>query len=293
MTSFAVVGPGAIGTTVAAALHGVGRTPVVAGRSARRELRLRTGSDLVVVPGPVLTDPALVGGPVDLVFLAVKTTQVADATPWLTALCGPDTVVCVLQNGIEQVATVAPLAPGSAVVPVVVWFPAVRQADDAVLLRGPARLTVPATPAGDRVVAALAGSWCTVESAEDFHSVAWRKLVQNAVAGLMVLTGRTAGMFARPDVVGLVRAYGAECLAVARADGAELDDEVVDTVLAWFRGAPADQGTSILSDRLAGLPLEWDVRNGVVQRLGRRYGVPTPVSDVVVPLLAAASDRPG
>ncbi|MDN4646792.1 ketopantoate reductase C-terminal domain-containing protein [Curtobacterium sp. PsM8] len=52
-------------------------------------------------------------------------------------------------------------------------------------------------------------------------------------------------------------------------------------------------GTPILADRTAGLPLEWDARNGVVQRLGRRHGVPTPLSDVVVPLLAAASDGPG
>lgn len=293
MTSVAVVGPGAIGTTVAAALHRAGRTPVVAGRSAREDLRLRTGSDLVVVPGPVLTDTARVEGPADVVFLAVKATQVAEAAPWLTALGGPDTVVCVLQNGIEQVSTVAPLAPSATVVPAVVWFPAVRQADGDVLLRGPARLTVPASPAGDRVVAALTGSWCAVESAADFHSVAWRKLVQNAVAGLMALTGRTAGMFTRSDVVGVARSYAAECLAVARADGAVLDDDVVDAVLDGFRGAPADQGTSILTDRRAGLPLEWDVRNGVVHRLGRRYGVPTPVSDVVVPLLAAASDGPG
>lgn len=31
----------------------------------------------------------------------------------------------------------------------------------------------------------------------------------------------------------------------------------------------------------------------VVQRLGRAYGIPTPVSDLVVPLLAASSSGPG
>jgi 2-dehydropantoate 2-reductase len=50
-----------------------------------------------------------------------------------------------------------------------------------------------------------------------------------------------------------------------------------------------DLGTSILFDREAGRELEWDARNGVVARLGARHGVPTPVSDVIVPLLAAAS----
>jgi 2-dehydropantoate 2-reductase len=43
----------------------------------------------------------------------------------------------------------------------------------------------------------------------------------------------------------------------------------------------------------SGRPLEWAIRNGVVQRRGRRHGIPTPLSDLIVPLLAAASDGPG
>ena len=44
----AVVGPGAIGTTVAAALHEVGRTPTLCGRTAREQLELRDDEGLVV-----------------------------------------------------------------------------------------------------------------------------------------------------------------------------------------------------------------------------------------------------
>ncbi|HYB81464.1 MAG TPA: ketopantoate reductase C-terminal domain-containing protein, partial [Mycobacterium sp.] len=39
--------------------------------------------------------------------------------------------------------------------------------------------------------------------------------------------------------------------------------------------------------------LEWDLRNGVIIRKARAHGLPTPISDVLVPLLAAASDGPG
>ena len=48
-----------------------------------------------------------------------------------------------------------------------------------------------------------------------------------------------------------------------------------------------------LFDAESGRELEWDARNGVVRRLAVRHGIPTPVSDVVVPLLAAASERMG
>ncbi|WP_417506225.1 oxidoreductase [Microbacterium sp.] len=288
----AVVGPGAIGTTVAAALHQAGRTPLLCGRSARDQLELRHGDDIVTVPGPVQTDPAQVGT-VDLVFLAVKATQTDAAAPWLAALCRPDTVVCVLQNGVEQAAAVAPHVPDSPIVPAVVWFPAQPQTDGSVWLRGDARLTLPDVDPARVVQEALRGSSCAVELTADFTTVAWRKLLQNAVAGLMVLTGRRAGMFARDDIAELALAYARECLAVARAEGAALSDEVPREIVSAFQSFPADMGTSILTDREARRPLEWDIRNGVIARLGRKHGIPTPLSDVVVPLLAAASDGPG
>ena len=76
--TIALIGPGAIGTTIAAVLHDVGRTPLLCGRTAHPELRLRHDEGETVVPGPVLTDPAVIRQPVDLVFIAVKTTQNAD-----------------------------------------------------------------------------------------------------------------------------------------------------------------------------------------------------------------------
>ena len=117
--------------------------------------------------------------------------------------------------------------------------------------------------------------------------------MQNAVAGLMVLANRRAGMFSRADVTTLAEAYLHECLTVARAQGANLDDGVVQEIIAGFQRAPADLSTSILADRQANRPLEWDIRNGVIQRYGRAKGIPTPVSDVLVPLLAAGSEGPG
>jgi len=77
--------------------------------------------------------------------------------------------------------------------------------------------------------------------------------------------------------------------AVARAEGARTGPEAVEELLAYYRALPPDLGTSILFDAEAGRELEWEARNGVVRRLAARHGIATPVSDVVVPLLAAAS----
>ncbi|WP_442801133.1 oxidoreductase [Serratia rubidaea] len=291
--TLALLGPGAIGTTIAAVLHDAGRTPVLCGRTAHPQLILRHDDGETVVPGPVLNNPAAIQRPFDLVFVAVKTTQIADSARWLAALCDENSVVCALQNGVEQEALLAPYVNGARVLPSVVWFPAQREPDASVWLRDTPRLTLPDVPQAKRVADALSGTRCAVELSADFASVAWRKLLQNAVAGLMVLVNRRAGMFTREDITELALAYLHECLSVARANGAQLSDNVPQEIVERFHRAPADLGTSILADRQANRPLEWDIRNGVIQRYGRLQGIATPISDVLVPLLAAGSEGPG
>ncbi|CAI0731381.1 oxidoreductase [Serratia entomophila] len=291
--TLALIGPGAIGTTIAAVLHEVDRTPVLCGRTAHPQLILRHDEGQVVVPGPVLSNPAAISRPFDLVFVAVKTTQVADSANWLAALCDENTLVCALQNGVEQESLLEPYVKGAKILPSVVWFPAQREPDASVWLRAKPRLTLPDVPEAKRIADVLKDTGCAVELSTDFISIAWRKLLQNAVAGLMVLANRRAGMFARGDITELALAYLRECLAVARAKGALLSDNVPQEILDGFHRAPADLGTSILADRQANRPLEWDIRNGVIQRYGHSLGIPTPISDVLVPLLAAGSEGPG
>lgn len=247
----------------------------------------------MMLSDPVRTDPATVENPVDVVLLAVKDTQNASAAAWLDRLCDENTLVCVMQNGVEQVERVGSHCPSSTVVPCAVWFSAQTQPEGWVRLRTPVRLTLPDDAAARRLAEVLGGPSLAVECSPDFVDDAWRKLMTNAVAGLMVLTCRRSGMFRRDDVARLGRAYLAECLAVARAEGAHLDDEVIDEIVGMFTGVPEDLTTSILTDREQGRPLEWDVRNGVVARKGAEHGLATPISDLVVPLLAAASDGPG
>jgi 2-dehydropantoate 2-reductase len=290
----AVVGPGAVGTTVAAYLYAAGHQVLVCGRTPRPQIELRPdGADPIVVPGPVCTDPGEVTGPVDVVLLAVKATQNDDAGRWLARLCDEDTIVVVLQNGVEQVEQVQPHCPSSTVLPGIVWYSAETAPQGWVRLRTEARLVLPDGPAAGKIADLLNAAGCIVECDPDFTTAAWRKLLVNALAGLMVLTGRRSGMFHRDDVAAMSRRYVAECAAVARAEGANLGDDVVDELVDMFRKTPTDMGTSMLADREAGRPQEWDIRNGVIIRKARAHGIATPISDVLVPLLAASSDGPG
>jgi 2-dehydropantoate 2-reductase len=293
-SSIALVGPGAIGSTMAALLHAAGHQVLLCGHTPRDHIEVRPDDkDPIVVPGPVLTDPADVDGPVDVVLLAVKDTQNQSAAGWLARLCDGRTVVCALQNGVEQVERVGPLCPSSHVVPAVVWFSAEPHPQGWIRLRTGVRLVLPESDGAHTLVDLLRDTDVAVELDPDFVTAAWRKLLVNALADLMVLTGRRSGMFRRDDVAALSRRYLAECLAVARAEGADLGDDVIDDIVGLFAKAPEDMTTSMLTDRESHRRLEWDIRNGVISRKGARHGLPTPISDGLVALLAAASDGPG
>ncbi|MBB3604332.1 2-dehydropantoate 2-reductase [Mycolicibacterium sp. BK556] len=293
-SSIALVGPGAIGSTVAALLHAAGHQVTLCGHTPRDQIEVRPDDeDAIVVPGPVLTDPADVGGVVDVVLLAVKDTHNEAAAGWLQTLCDGHTVVCVLQNGVEQVERVGKFSPSAHIVPAVVWFSAETQPGGWVRLRTGVRLVLPDGDDAETLAAVLRPAGMTVELDPDFRTEAWRKLLVNALAGFMVLARRRSGMFRRDDVAALARRYVAECLAVARAEGAALPDSVIDEMLGIFVAAPEDLTTSMLTDAEAHRRLEWDIRNGVIARKAAEHGLATPISDVLVPLLAAASDGPG
>lgn len=287
MADVAVIGAGAIGSAIAAALHEGGRHELtLCGRTSAPAGKVQFPDGIAVtLPGVVLTDPEAVPAALQWVLCAVKTHQVAAAARWLKRLCGAQTRVLVLQNGIEHRRLVEPLAGPATVIPAVVWFPAERTAPRQIRVTERQRIMVPAGEDGAAVLELFQGTRVQVQATSNFVDEAWRKLCANAVASLMALVQRRAEVFSRDDMAAVARALAAECLSVARAEGATLPDRVAEETIAGLTSRP-QMGTSILADRLAGRELEWDARNGVIRRLGAAHGIPTPVSDVVVTLLA-------
>lgn len=288
----AVVGIGAVGAVAAAALERTGRHEVLlCARRPRPAPTVRWEEDggCHQVQAPLVTDPGQVSGSVELVVLAVKSHQSAGAAGWLRRLCADGTPVLVLQNGVEHAERLAGIIAAEQVVPGIVWSSAEGTADGEVVVRaGDQRIEVPAGPAADGLSGAFSGSFLRIEPIADFTTAQWVKLVLNAVVAIEALTGRRAEVFADPGIRRLAHDLAAECAAVARAAGAELPDGFADEVVDRLAALSPDHGTSILYDRLAGRPLEWDARNGVISRIGARHGVPTPISDVIVPVLAAS-----
>jgi 2-dehydropantoate 2-reductase len=292
----AVIGLGGIGGVVAAALQLAGKHRVVAClRRPFTGLVLHHPGGSAEVPLRGLTEPAE-AQPVDWVVLCTKAQDTANAGPWLQRLCGPDTRVAVLQNGLGHAERVAPFIGKSPVVPAVIYFNSERLGPDGVRLR---RVTdhdiaVPDDADGRAFSALFQGSLMDVYPAADFATRAWRKLLINIVANpLTAITRQRQHVLRREDIRRLGLGLLEEAVAVGRADGAALVEDEAAAIWALLMTYPAEAGTSMYHDTMAGRPLEAEALTGTVVAGGKRHGIPTPLNAMMLALLGAVSDAAG
>ncbi|HWS09642.1 MAG TPA: 2-dehydropantoate 2-reductase N-terminal domain-containing protein, partial [Xanthobacteraceae bacterium] len=249
--SVAVIGLGAIGGVAAGCLAAAGRYDLVACvRQPIERLTLDAPDGTVTLPLHALTDPAQ-ANPVDWVLLCTKTHATASTAPWLKALCVPSTRVAVLQNGVDHVARVAPFAGAATVLPVIVYYNGERLGADHVKLRRGADpdVIVADDDAGRAFTQLFEGTPLRVKLGKDFATLAWRKLLLNAVASpVTALTLQRQAVLRRPDIKELCLAVLEEAIAVGRAEGARLaDDEAARTLATLFTFA-GELGTSMYFD---------------------------------------------
>lgn len=287
MARIALIGPGAVGGTVAAWLaqkHDV----TVCARTPLDRLEIETPEHGVINAAPrVLTSPTD-AAPAEWVLLATKAYDAASAAPWLTRLAATGAPVVVLQNGVDHVDRFAPYVARAQIVPAIVDIPAERSAPGRIRQRRNGGIIVPAGATGDAFVALFAHTPIAVSASPDIVTAAWRKLCVNCAGAMNAVTLRPAGVSRLPGIAAIQRDLVRECVAVGRAEGADLSDDEPDRVVGHYQNAPPDSVNSIHADRAAGRLMEVDARNGVIVRLGEKHGIPTPVNRMVVAILEAA-----
>src|SRR5215469_8470109 len=318
----AVVGAGAIGAYVGAALDRGGAEVHLLARGAHLEAMRSQGVTVLSARGDfhahphATSDPESIG-PVDIVFLGLKAYSYRDAGALLKPLLAPHTGVVAAQNGIpwwyfhglpgphagRRVEAVDPGGTVSAVIPpqhaigCVVYCSTEIEAPGVIRHIEGTRYSIgePDGAISDRCVgfsqAMVAGGLkCPVET--DIRSDLWLKLLGNvAFNPISVLTHATMSEIAgHPGTRELVLAMMNETAEVA----ARLGSRLKISVLRRFEGAAkvGDHRTSMLMDYEAGKPLETDALLKAPIELARLVGAPArnlEAVDALIDLLAGAS----
>jgi 2-dehydropantoate 2-reductase len=291
--SIAIIGLGSIGGIVAGLLRATDRYDIVACvRRPIEKLTVERIEGTIEIPITALTDPAQ-AKPVDWVLLCTKAQDTAASAAWLQRLCDTSTRVASLQNGIGHADRLRPLVGQATVVPAIVYYNGERLAPDRVRYRrtGEHDFCVADDAAGQAFAGLFDGTSLVTSLSPDFKTLAWRKLLLNAAANpISALTMQRNHVFHRDDIQALCHALLEETIAVARADGARLAADEAEQAMGRLLSVPADAGSSMYFDRMAGRPLEIDALSGAVVAAGERYEIATPLNRMLLTLARAARE---
>ncbi|MEL6970796.1 MAG: 2-dehydropantoate 2-reductase [Bacteroidota bacterium] len=223
----------------------------------------------------------------DWLFICLKTYHYLDAAVWFQHLIGPDTRIVVLRNGLAHSTPLLDYADQSKILPVLVDAPTQYNPRGGYYHQlASARLIIPQHPLSSSLQSLLNESQIWIQIAEDFITASWEKLIESAAIGAITcLTGETCHIFQRQAVRQLYRQLLEEGIAVAQADGAQLSKDYLAQMLQKLAGYPPEKGSSMLTDRLAGRPIEVMAKSGIISQKGKKLGVSTPFHDNYTVLL--------
>lgn len=292
----AVIGAGGVGGYFGARLAQAGHEVYFVARGAhlaalqRRGLIVEGAAGEFLLPSTRAThNPASIG-PCDLVVFAVKMYDVAAAAALIGPLLGPDTLVLTLQNGVDAPHLLARNLGARRVLGGAAYISSVISAPGVIRVAVPsARIELAPL---DRMVSPLAAEFVDAGRAagfgvvlgDDVDVVLWRKFCM-----LAAFSGVTAML---RSAIGPIRDHAAtqalladavaEAVAVGRARGVALPEEIQATIMRLLDAVPALMKSSMLEDLERQRPLEVEDLSGAIVRLGAELGVATPVHRAIL-----------
>jgi 2-dehydropantoate 2-reductase len=300
----AVMGSGGVGGYFGGRLAAAGQDVSFIARGAhlaalrQRGLAIRSAlGDATIAPAQATDDPASLG-PVDLVIFTVKLYDTEAAAEAIRPLIGPETGVVTFQNGIAGTEVLSAklgaehVIGGVAKIAAVIAEPGVirHTGTMAELVFGELNGSASARVAALAAALDAAGVQHTVS--DDFGREIWDKMVfLSTFAGLTSLVRLPIGPIrGDPETRALLRAGLAEALAVARAGGSGLPENLADQILERIDRLPFEMKSSMLQDLESGRQLELGWLSGAIARMGRDLGIPTPTHELIATALKLHAD---
>ena len=294
----AVVGCGAMGSVYAGLLASAGHTVLALDRwqehvqaIERNGLRVEGASgDRTVRLSAATQAPSEA---MDMVILATKAAQVAQAAQGIRPMLAAHTQVLTIQNGLGSADIVAQaVGADRLLVGVAAAFGASLRGPGHARHEGMAAVRMGPYDGSDLAAAQhMAALWreagFNAEAVADVSAMQWEKLICNvAYSAPCALTGMTVGqVMDDPEIGPVSRAAATEAWQVARARAVAISVQDPIAHVRAFGARVADAKPSVLLDHEKRRPSEIDVINGAVPRQAERCGLSAPVNATLTALV--------
>jgi 2-dehydropantoate 2-reductase len=279
----AVMGAGAVGCYYGAMLARAGHSVVLIGRPAlvdavRKEgllLESRQFTGRVALQADA--SPAAVKD-AELVLFCVKSGDTESAGAAIAPYLSAQTSVLSMQNGVDNAARLS-TAIGRHAIPVVVYVATEMAGVAHVRHHGRGDLAIGPSDSSAAIAAMMTAAALPSEVSDHVFDALWTKLIINcAYNGLSAISQLPYGELVRqPNALETMRDIFDECVAVARADGITLAENLWESLTAIAVNMAA-QRSSTAQDLSRGKKSEIEHLNGYVVRRGKELGIPAPVN---------------
>lgn len=300
----AIMGAGATGTYYGAKLVRAGYDVTFIARGAHLKalqadgLRV-VGEEEFHLARVQATNDTVAVGPMDVVLFCVKAYDTEEAARLMLPMVTPSTMVLPIQNGVDSVQRLAPFVGQEQVVGGLCRVSVDIPQPGTVRLNSPFKEIVLGELDG-QPSARTAAFAAALERAEiphrlsgDIRAELWKKFIFiTALSGITGATRSAIGPIREcPETYELYGKIAAEALAVGKAEGVNLPDSIPEEMMKQGRTFAAGLKASLLVDLERNRRTEVETLQGTVVRLGRKHGIPTPVTEVIYALIKMHQPR--
>ncbi|MEL0537588.1 oxidoreductase [Staphylococcus debuckii] len=283
---YGIIGPGAVGTTIAYELLRSLDTDQVHlfGKKAWKvPYRQRDKGEQSELQTQTL---AHFDDTLDVLFIAVKTHQLDRVIEQMAHIIDEDTLIILAQNGHGQLEKIDHPHVYQAVV-----YISGQKTEDGVIHFRDRILQVQEDEFTSELAQHLADTRLELQLKNDIEVEIWYKLLVNLGINSVTAVGRqTAAILRVPEIRNLCRNLLEEGQRIAEAAGITLPETIVEDIMKIYAGYPDEMGTSMYYDITSGAPLEVDAIQGFIYRKGQELGLYTPYLETVYSILAAAEN---
>ncbi|MDI9230533.1 MULTISPECIES: oxidoreductase [Staphylococcus] len=273
--TIAIIGPGAVGTTIAAELKAILPETKLIGRRKQSMTYFPENTSKAITIDVSSYDN--MNQTFDVIIIAVKTHQLGTVINQLKALAHPDTLIILSQNGYGQVQRI----PYQHVHQAVVYISGQKVANQVTHFRD-YRLHVQDTPKTRELKTLLSSTKIELILENNIEHKIWYKLLVNlGINSITAIGHQTAKILQLPEISQLCRNILEDGLKVAQSEGIHFPKQTVDDIMAIYKGYPDEMGTSMYYDVMNQQPLEVEAIQGYIYERARYHQLETPYLDSV------------
>jgi 2-dehydropantoate 2-reductase len=287
----AIVGTGGVGGYFGAKLALGGNDVTFIARGEHLNAMKKNGLRIKGISGDFKVDQAKAtdrieeAGIADLIILGVKAWQVKEAARSLKPVLSKDTIIIPLQNGVlaagellEEIDSIHVIG-GLCRIMSKIESPGVINhfGIDPFIVFG--ELNNEKTERVLKIKEIFDRSGIASKIADDINADLWKKFIAICAGGLLAVARSTYGeVMELKETRFMMHELLTEIYNLSQKAGININPDYVERTITVIEGFPYDSTSSMTRDIWEGKPSEIEYQNGAVVRLGKKYGIDTPVN---------------